>query len=162
MQISGRTTRRAMAVVGVMVAGLVTGAPAQASDASLRKAIIKQEKRIEPEAMRFTKAVKDPYSAVGIEEFTAALADLRAGVRSYKKAVVKEKATSAKVKRGRTQFVAALSDASKALTTYREGLQLVLDEEPAKAKTTFARAAAQLKTATRKGNAAEELIGVDA
>ncbi len=158
MQITGQTTRRAMAVVGVTVAALASGTPAQASDASLRKTIVKQEARIEPEDARFAKAVKDPYSAVGIEEFTAALADFRAGVSSFKKAVVKEKATSAKVKRGRTQLVAALGDASKALTTYREGLQFILDEEPAKAKTTFARAAAQLKVATRKGKTAEELI----
>lgn len=147
MQITGILKRSALTVGVTAAAALAGGAPAQASDAGLRKVVVQQEQRLAPVAEEFTEAVKTPTSAVGIERLSAALKDLRAQTSSYRKAVTKVRTETTRVRRGRADLVVALGRVSAALTIYGDGLQLVLDEKAGQAKTTFTRAAAALKAA---------------
>lgn len=168
MQITTRLKRTTMAVLGVTALGLAAGAPAQASDVSLRKAITQQEKRVAPLTEEFAEALETPTSAVGIERLRVALADLQDGTSAYRRAVVKQKATvttkttltATKVRRGRADYILALGSVAKALITYREGFQNVLDEKINTSKTTFKRAGTELKAANVKIDRAAKLIGV--
>ena len=147
-------------MLGAVVATLVVAAPAQAGDAGLRKVVTQQERKRAPLTEDFAIAIETPTSAVGIEQLTAALKALRSATNQERAAVVRIKAISAKVKRGRTLLLIALAGESTALATYGDGLQQVFDEQLSAAKRTFAKGATQLKAATRKTGAAKKLIGV--
>ncbi|MDQ3632172.1 MAG: hypothetical protein M3417_13060 [Actinomycetota bacterium] len=160
MRLPGQTKRAVMAVVGVTVAAMAGGAPAQASDASLRKAITQQERRLAPLTEEFSEAVRMPTSAVGIARFNKVLERLQSNTRKYRTAVVKQQATTQKVKRGRTQFLAGLDSFAKAIRSYRAALDSFDPERPGAEKPAFRRAATQLKSANTRLDRAGKVIGV--
>ena len=151
--------RRATVTLGVALATLTAGAPAQASDASLRKVIKAQERKVDVVAEDFAKASEDVESAVGRERATTAVGKLKTAVSRLRTAAVKEKATTAKVKRGRTQYLAAITSFSTGLKTFEQGIEAFDPDAPAKAEQLFKRSAAQLKSASAKKDKAAKLIG---
>lgn len=152
-------TTRSIATAAALTAALATSAaPAQASDATLRKAVATQERKLAPLSQQFTASLEDPLSAVGIERFSLALRELRTGASDVRKAVTLQQASTLPVKRGRLAFIAALGDTSRALTTYREALRLVLDDKPAEAKKALTEAGTELEAATADRAKARKVI----
>ncbi len=149
-----------MAVAAAVAFAQSAAAPAQASDAGLRKVVAQQEKTLAPLADAFAIAIQTPTSAVGIEALTEALQNLRVATREEALAAARIDVTSARSKRGLLQFLAAVDGEYRALLTYGVGLQSVFDEEPAAAARTFTKAAAQLASAAKKEQAAKKLLRV--
>lgn len=151
--------RRVTVTFGVALATLTAGAPAQASDASLRKVIRTQERKVDVAAEAFAKTTEEVESAIGRERATTAVGKLKTAVSRLRTAAAKEKATTAKVKRGRTQYLAAITSFSTGLKTFEQGIEAFDPDAPAKAEVLFKRSAAQLKSATSKRDRAAKLIG---
>ncbi len=146
-------------MVAVMVAGLGAAVPAQASDASLRKAVKAQEKKADVAADDFAEASTDLESVVGREDARLALVKFKSVVARLRASVARERATTARVKRGRTQYLAAISRVLTGLKTFDQGLIAFDPDAPAKAVQLFKRSAAQLESAIAKRNKAAKLIG---
>ncbi len=159
MKISRSMTRRAIAVLGTsLVAGLAGGPPAQATDASLRKAVVQQEKKVDVVADDFAKAGDDTFSAVGREQAETALTELKTAVRHQKKVVAKQQATTTKVKRARVRYLTAVDSVSAGLKTFGQGLDAFDPDAPSKSKELIKKASAQLKSAMIKRERARKLI----
>ncbi len=158
MHITAALTRRTIAVLGVTAAAMAGGVPAQASDASLRKAVTQQEKKVAVVAEDFAKAREDVVSAVGRDHALSAVTKLKSAVRRQRTAVVKEKATTSKVKRARTQYLAAVDRFTTGLKTFDEGLEAFDPDAPAKAEGLFKKAETQLKAAVTKREEARKVI----
>jgi hypothetical protein len=119
---------RAIALaLGVTTAGAVLVAPAaQASDAGLKKTVIRHEKRVTPLAKAFAKADKalgksttDPTAAA------AAAGAFRTGLRSYKTAVVPITTESASSAAGKKQMLTAIREFDLGLVQYQKLLEKV-------------------------------------
>jgi len=106
--------------LGVTTAAAVLVAPiAQASDAGLKKTVIRHEKRVTPLAKAFAKADKAVESTT--TDFTAASAAataLRTGLRSYKTAIVPIKTESASSAAGKKQMLTAIREFDLGLVQY--------------------------------------------
>ena len=150
---------RVITMLVVVAAALGAAAPAQASDASLRKAIRAQEKKVDVVADDFVDVAGGVESAVGRERARTAVTKFKAAVARLRTTVAKERATTARVKRGRTQYLAAISSLRAGLTTFDQGLEAFDPDAPAKAAQLFKRSAAQLKSAVAKRDKAAKLIG---
>jgi len=148
-------------IVAAACAAVALGAPspAQASDASLRRTIRAQEKKVAVAAKDFAEVSPGVASAVGRERAKASVTELEAAVKRLRASASKEQATTAKVKRGRTQYLAALKRYVAGLTTFTEGLDAFDPDAPSTAEQLFKKATAQLKSAIAKRNAAAKLIG---
>lgn len=151
-------SRRTIAVLGVTAAAMAGGAPAQASDASLRKVVTQQEKKLDVKAEAFAKASDDVTSAVGRESALTAVTELKSAARRLRTAVVKEKASTTKVKRARTQYLAAVDRYVTGLKTFDQGLEAFDPDAPAKAEALFKKAATQLKAAVTSRDRARKVI----
>ena len=99
---------------------------AQASDAGLKKTVIRHEKRVTPLAKAFAKADKaldsataDPTAA------SAATVALRTGLRSYKTAIVPIKTESASSAAGKKQMLTAIREFDLGLVQYLKLLEKV-------------------------------------
>jgi spermidine/putrescine-binding protein len=158
MQITAVLTRRTIAVLGVTAAAMAGGAPAQASDASLRKAVIQQEKKVDAVADDFAEASEDAVSAVGRDQALKAVTKLKTAVRRQRAAVVKEKATSSRLKRARTQYLAAVTRYATGLKTFGQGLEAFDPDAPAEAAGLIKEAKSQLKAAATSRERARKLI----
>jgi hypothetical protein len=158
MQISGAMTRRTIAVLGVTAAAMAGGAPAMASDASLRRVVTQQEKKVDVVADDFAEASEDAVSAVGREQALNAVTKLKSAVRRQRAAVVKEKATSSRLKRARTQYLAAVDRYSTGLKTFDRGLEAFDPDAPGKAAQLISKARSQLKAAATSRERARKLI----
>ena len=108
-------------MVAVLVAGLGAAVPAQASDASLRKAVKAQERKADVAADDFAEARTDLESVVGREDARLAVVKFKSVVARLRASVAKERATTARVKRGRTQYLGAISRVLTALKTFDQG-----------------------------------------
>jgi hypothetical protein len=108
-------------------AGAAFSAPgALASDAGLKKTVVRHEKRVTPLAKAFAKADKaltssssDPTAA------SAAAVALRTGLRSYKTAVVPIKTESASSAAGKKQILTAIREFDLGLVQYQKLLEKV-------------------------------------
>lgn len=145
--------------MAALAAGLGAASPAQASDASLRKVIRAQEKKVDAVAKDFADASEDVESAVGRERAGIAVTELKRAVKRLRTAVVKEQATTARVKRGRTQYLRFVTSFSAGLRTFDRALEAFDPEAPAAAEPLFRRAAAQIKAAGVRRDRAAKLIG---
>jgi len=148
-----------IAMVAVLVAGLAWVVPAQASDASLRKAIKAQEKKADAAAVDFAAAAENVESVVGREQATIAVTKSKSVVKRLQTVVARERATTARVKRGRTQYLAAISRVLTGFKTFDQGLIAFDPDAPAAARRLFERSAAQLKSAGAARDRAAKLIG---
>jgi len=146
-------------MVACAAVGLGVAAPAQASDASLRRVIKAQEQKDDALSTDFAAAVGGVESAVGRERAKTAVTRLKAAVTRLRAAVAKERATTARVRRGRTQYLAAVSRFITGLATFEQGLSAFDPDAPAKAKQLFKRSAAQLASASARRDKAAKLIG---
>jgi hypothetical protein len=116
-----------LALVATTTAGAAFGATAaQASDAGLKKTVIRYEKRTAPLAKAFTKADKalgpfttDPTAA------SAAAGAFRTGLRSYKTAVVPIKTESTTSGAGKKQILTAIREFDLGLVQYQKLLEKV-------------------------------------
>ncbi len=158
MQITGFMTRRTIAVLGMTAAAMAGGAPAQASDASLRKVVTQQEEKVDVAADDFAEASEDTVSAVGRDQALKAVTKLKTAVRRQRTAVVKEKATSSRLKRARTQYLAAVDRFSTGLKTFGQGLEAFDPDAPAGAAELIKKAESQLKAAVTSRERARRLI----
>jgi len=159
MHLTRLMARRAAAVAAIAIAtALAGGTPAQASDASLRKAVVEQERKLDAVQGAFDKATRDTVSAVGREQAQTALSKLRTAVRRQKAAVTKQRATSAKLKRARTQYLAAVTSFLAGLGTFGQGLEVFDPDAPAKAKALIAKAKTQLESAALRRERLRKLI----
>jgi hypothetical protein len=113
--------------LGVTTAGAVLVAPAaQASDAGLKKTVIRHEKRVTPLAKAFAKADEalGP-SATDTSAASAAAGAFRTGLRSYKTAVVPIKTESAGAAAGKKQMLTAIREFDLGLVQYQKLLAKV-------------------------------------
>jgi hypothetical protein len=106
--------------LGLTTAGAVLVAPAaQASDAGLRKTVIRHEKRVTPLAKAF--AAADKAVEATTTDFTAATnaaTAFRNGLRSYKTAIVPIKTQSASHAAGKKQMLTAIREFDLGLVQY--------------------------------------------
>jgi hypothetical protein len=112
----------------VTTAGATFAAPAaQASDAGLKKTVIRHEKRVTPLAKAFAKADKALESSTTADPTAASAAAiaLRTGLRSYKTAVVPIKTTSASSAAGKKQILTAIREFDLGLVQYQKLLEKV-------------------------------------
>ncbi len=142
----------------VAAAGLGAAAPAQASDASVRKAVKAQEVKVDAAAKDFTAMSEDAVSAIGRERATTSAKKLRTALARAKSTVTKQKATGTGVKRGRTRYLAALASTLTGLKTFEQGLTAYDPDSPSKAATLVTKARAQLKTAATRRDSAARLV----
>jgi cytochrome c556 len=106
--------------LGVTTAGAVLVAPAaQASDAGLKKTVIRHEKRMTPLAKAFVKADKAfGKSTTDPTAVSAAATAFRTGLRSYKTAIVPIKTESAASAAGKKQMLTAIREFDLGLVQY--------------------------------------------
>ncbi|MCW3009667.1 MAG: hypothetical protein JWO90_71, partial [Solirubrobacterales bacterium] len=148
------------ATAAVAVTALAAGAPAQASDAGLRKAVAAQERKVTVAANAFTEATVDTFSAVGRERATTARATLTPAVRRQRTAVTAAKATSARLVRLRTRYLDAVKGYQAGLRTFGQGLRAFDPDAPARSAALIRQAKAQMKAAqTRRLRAAKAIRG---
>ncbi len=159
MRLQTQTVRRAITLTVIAAAGLGVAAPAQASDASLRKAIRAQEKKFDVAAEDFAKASENVESAVGREQATTSLLKLKQATTRLRTTVAKERATTARVKRGRTQYLSAFASVLTGITTFQQGLVAFDPDAPAAAERLYRKSTAQLKAAALRRDRAVRLIG---
>jgi hypothetical protein len=130
------------AVVPLAVAGLATtvvAAPAaQASDAGLKKTVVRHEKRLAPLAKAFAKADKDLEDATSTDAASAAAGKFRTGLRSYKTALVPIKTQTATYAAAKKQMLTAIREFDLGLVQYQKLLdQVKSGTDKATLKATF-------------------------
>ncbi|HEV7495427.1 hypothetical protein [Baekduia sp.] len=121
------SSRALILALGAASAAAVLAAPAaQASDAGLKKTVIRHEKRVTPLAKAFAKADKalgtsttDPAAA------SAAAGAFRTGLRSYKTAVVPIKTETPGSAAGKKQILTAIREFDLGLVQYQKLLDKV-------------------------------------
>lgn len=159
MSRSRNVIRRSTALLGVTAATLVAATPAQASDVSVRKAVVVQEHRLDTAVAAFAEGTMDTTSAVGRERARDALGTVQRAVRKARTAVVAQRATAANVKRRSTMYVAALDRTAAGFRTFDTGLRVFDPDAPQKSVALIKTARAELKSAASKRDAARKLFG---
>jgi hypothetical protein len=153
------------AAVPLAVAGLATAvvaAPAaQASDAGLKKTVVRHEKRLAPLAKAFSQADKDLVSATDTNAASAATGRFRTGLRSFKTAIVPIKTQSGTYAAAKKQMLTAIREFDLGLVQY----QKLLDEvnsgtDKATLKATFSKLNKRIKAAADDEAGALKLLGL--
>lgn len=158
-----RTLRRAAtALVLVGAVGAAAGAPAQASDSSLKRTITKQEQSFVKLNKEFSAAIvafKDnPKGQVQYDNLNDTLAHLQTAEKKYVRAIEKDKASSSRGKRGYTAFLDARERISKAFSTFDDALELYGAERTSSSVKAVRRGQSQLKSADKKAKSAARLL----
>jgi hypothetical protein len=109
-----------LALSGLAASAVVAAPAAQASDAGLRKTVIRHEKRIAPAAKAFGKADKALENAPDTNAVSAAVGDFRKGLRSFKTAIVPIKTQSAGYAAGKKQLLTAIREFDIGLVEYQK------------------------------------------
>jgi hypothetical protein len=120
-------SRRALTLaLATTTAGAALGAPAaQASDAGLKKTVIRYEKRMTPLAKAFTKADKALATTPDTSTASAAAGAFRTGLRSYKTTIVPIKTQSSASAAGKKQMLTAIREFDLGLVQYQKLLDKV-------------------------------------
>jgi hypothetical protein len=120
-------TRKAMtiAISGLAASAVVAAPAAQASDAGLRKVVVRHEKRLAPLAKAFTKADKDLANVSDTNTASAATGAFRKGLRSFKTAIVPIKTESPAFAAGKKQLLTAIREFDIGLVEYQKLLEQV-------------------------------------
>jgi hypothetical protein len=113
--------------VAATTAGAVLVAPAaQASDAGLKKTVVRHEKRLTPLAKAFAAADKAlGSSTTDANAASAAAGAFRTGLRSYKTAIVPIKTQSPGAAAGKKQMLTAIREFDLGLVQYQKLLEKV-------------------------------------
>jgi hypothetical protein len=115
-----------LALIATTTGAAFVAPVAQASDAGLKKTVIRHEKRVTPLAKAFAKADKALGSSSADPTAAAAAATaLRTGLRSYKTAVVPIKTESASSAAGKKQMLTAIREFDLGLVQYQKLLEKV-------------------------------------
>ncbi|MBA2348616.1 MAG: hypothetical protein H0V81_10015 [Solirubrobacterales bacterium] len=158
-----RTLRRAATALVVIGVGAAAGAPAHASDASLKRTITKQERSFVKLNKEFTAAIvayKDnPKGQVQYDNLNDTLAHLQTAERKYVRAIKRDRASSSRGKRGYTAFLDARKRVSKAFDTFDRALVLYGAEKTSASLSAVRKGQSQLKSADRRAKSAAKLLG---
>lgn len=119
-------SRSLSVVVSGLAAGAVIAAPAaQASDAGLRKTVIRYEKRVAPAAKAFAKTDKALAEAPDTNAASAATGAFRKGLRSFKTAIVPIKTQTVQYAAAKKQLLTAIREFDIGLVEYQKLLDQV-------------------------------------
>ena len=142
--------------------GAAAGAPAQASDSSLKRTITKQEKsfvNLNDEFLAAIDAYKEnPKGQVQYDNLNDTLAHLQTAERKYVRAIKKDKASSSRGKRGQKAFLDARERVSKAFSTFDDALAFYGAERTSASLKAVRRGQSQLTSADRKAKSAARLL----
>lgn len=145
-----------LAVAGLSTGAVIAAPAAQASDAGLRKTVIRHENRVAPLAKAFAKADKALTSAPDTNAASAATGAFRAGLHSYKKAVVPITTQSTAAAAGKKQILTAIREFDLGLVQYQKLLdKLNSGADKSSLKSTFVTLNKRIKAA-----ADDELSGL--
>ena len=163
MLIQRRTLRRAATAFVLVGAVGAAGAPAQASDSSLKRTITKQERSFVKLNKEFSAAIVaykgNPKGQVQYDNLNDTLAHLQTAERKYVRAIKRDKASSSRGRRGYSAFLDARKRVSSAFRTFDRALELYGAEKTSASLTAVRRGQSQLKSADRKAASAAKLLG---
>jgi len=142
--------------------GLVAAAPAQASDAQLRKVVKQQEKKSEPATKKFVEVAESIEDPSDLEEVQQASEELRSALATYRKAVTPVKTSSSKGKQGKTKLLSALKEMTTGLTQFESFIDKA-QGGASKSELESARKKFQkhLDKSEKLGDEALELLGIE-
>jgi len=143
------------------VAFLLLAPAAGASDRSVKAAIRSAENRhFGPAADAFARASRRFSQTSEAGPFRRSVKRLTAAVATSQRIVARERASTARVRRGRSTFLTMLIHARGALALYDAGLRQWQARERAAAANTLARAAARFSRVDREERRALKLLGL--
>lgn len=119
-QVRNRAAVACLAVAGV--AGAALPAAASASDAGLKKTVVRYEKRVAPEAKAWSAADKALESATTTDGASAATGAFRRGLHSWKVALTPIKTTSATSAGAKKEILTAIREYDLGLVQYQKAL----------------------------------------
>lgn len=158
-----RTLRRATTVVVLIGAVGAAGAPAQASDGSLKRTIAKQERSFVKLNNEFFAAIgaykENPKGQVQADNLNDTLAHLQTAEKKYVRAIEKDKASSSRGKRGYKAFLDARERVSKAFSTFDDALEFYGAEKTSSSLKAVRKGQSQLKSADKRAKSAAKLLG---
>ena len=134
----------------VVAATLVGAGPAQASDATVRRAVAAQEKLVVAAEKAFAAGTDDTFSAVGREDARLVTVRLTSVLARAKGTVTKQTATSSALKRARVRYLTAVQGGLTGVKTFARGLAAFDPDAPAKSAALVKQGRAQLKGATTR------------
>ncbi len=158
-----RTLRRAATAFVLVGAVGAAGAPAQASDSSLKRTITKQERSFVKLNKEFSAAISayknNPKGQVQYDNLNDTLAHLQTAERKYVRAITKDKPSSSRGKRGYEAFLDARKRVSKAFSTFDKALALYGAEKTSASLSAVRRGQSELKSSDRRAASAAKLLG---
>jgi hypothetical protein len=150
-------------VMVVCAAGLVGAAPAQATDAGLRKVVKRHEARVVPLAKKFSAADQALATAPDTSAASAADQALRVGLRHFKQAVVPIKTQTSRTALAKKRLLKALREFDLGLVEYQTLLDKLNGGESKDAlKQSFVTLNKRIAAAAKNEAAALALLGIKA
>jgi hypothetical protein len=119
-QVRSRAAVACLAVAGV--AGAALPAVASASDAGLKKTVVRYEKRVGPEAKAWSAADKALTTATSTDNASAATGTFRRGLHSWKLAITPIKTTSTTSAAAKKEILTAIREYDLGLVQYQKAL----------------------------------------
>jgi hypothetical protein len=152
---------KAMSIALATVAlGVTSVAPAQASDAGLRKTVKRYEHRVSPQAKAFGEADAALASATDTNAASAAAGAFRKGLHGYKLALVPIKTQTTRAAAGKKQMLTAIREFDIGLVEYQKLLDEVNGGAPKDSlKSSFVTLNKRFKEAAKDEVSALKLLG---
>lgn len=141
--------------------GLLAAAPAQASDASLKKVIKQQEKKLKPLLEEFEKAGESLESEGTFKDVKREVTDVRKGIAAYKKAVTNTSGSSADGKKARTKLLAAIKEMDRGFEDFETFIAEAEDGDKSGLKAAEKKFEARFEKAEKLEDQAMKLLGVE-
>ena len=116
-----RSSVACLAIAGV-AAGAVLPAAASASDAGLKKTVVRYEARVAPEAKKWNAADKALATATSTDDASAATGNFRRGLHAWKVAITPIKTTSATSAGAKKKILTAIREYDLGLVQYQKAL----------------------------------------
>jgi hypothetical protein len=147
-----------------LLAGLLVlaGVPAaaRANDASVRKTVLRQEKKVRPDNVAFAKAINHVKRS-NAGKAKRATEKLIADATAYRAALLEQKASSAKVAKGRKALLTALGEQRSGLRSLKTALAKYASHAgQASVKKSVVRALKKLKAGQQDAARAVKLLGL--
>jgi hypothetical protein len=148
-----------LAVAGI--AGAALPAAASASDAGLKKTVIRYERRVKPLATRWTAADKALVRATSTDNASAATGAFRRGLHQWKVAVTPIKTQTASAAGGKKELLTAIREFDLGLVQYQKALdKLNSGASKDSLKATLTRAVKRIDAAANDEAAALKELGL--
>ncbi len=155
--------RRLTTLLLLLAAGGLAGAPAQASNRSLKKTITSQEKqqvKLNEEFFAAIDAYRDnPKGQVQYDNLNDTLAHLQSAEKKYVRAIEKDKASTRSGRKGYERFLDARARITKAFGTFDKALDFYGAEKTSSSLKAVTKGLSQLTSADRKAKSAARLLG---